>query len=121
MPLKRGRSAVALIAVASLAYGVMMVHGNQIDSAAEPSIEQRLTSLYDGPARARRETLAWITKHQRTDMAAALIAVMRFAGADRGAIAAALETLTGESHGDDWFEWMLWAAGAPGDRAGRWL
>ena len=39
-------------------------------------------------------------------MAAALIAVMRFAGADRGAIAAALETLTGESHGDDWFEWI---------------
>ncbi|MCZ6771867.1 MAG: DUF3179 domain-containing protein [Proteobacteria bacterium] len=110
---KRVRSAVALIAVASLAYGVMTVHGNQKDLAPEPSIKQRLTSLYDGPARARRETIAWITTQQRRDMAAALIAVMRFAGSDRGALAAALETLTGESHGDDWFEWMLWQQAHP--------
>lgn len=112
-PLKRARSALALIAVATLAFGVMMVHGNQVASAAEPLIGQRLASLFDGPARARRETIAWITQNKRTDMAAALIAVMRYAGVDRGAIAGALETLTGESHGDDWFKWMLWQQAHP--------
>lgn len=60
-----------------------------------------------------RAGLALIETRGDPDMAAALIRALRFVGARRDAIAATLEAITGQSHGTDWFAWMLWQEANP--------
>ncbi|WP_179380280.1 DUF3179 domain-containing protein [Jannaschia marina] len=55
-----------------------------------------------------RAGLTLIAERGTPDMAAALIRALRFSRSRRGAIAATLETITGQDHGTDWFAWMLW-------------
>ncbi|MEO0403101.1 MAG: DUF3179 domain-containing protein [Pseudomonadota bacterium] len=52
--------------------------------------------------------MAQIKTRANPDMAASLIVSLRFSRSRGPQIADALETITGQSHFTDWFNWMLW-------------
>lgn len=60
-----------------------------------------------------RAGLALIEARGNPDAAAALIRALRFTRSRKGAIADTLEAITGQNHGTDWFEWMLWQEANP--------
>ena len=59
------------------------------------------------------EALAFIRDRRDPDMAAGLILSLRFARDRQFAIAETLQAITGEEHGVDWFQWMLWQEHTP--------
>ncbi|WP_299684301.1 DUF3179 domain-containing protein [uncultured Tateyamaria sp.] len=59
------------------------------------------------------EALAFIRDRRNPDMAAGLIQSLRFARDRQFAIAETLQAITGEEHGVDWFQWMLWQEHTP--------
>lgn len=54
------------------------------------------------------ESLDWVVKRGKNDMAAHLITAMRYSPLGRREIGKALEKITGEDYGSSWFDWMLW-------------
>ena len=59
------------------------------------------------------DALAFIRARRNPDMAAGLIQSLRFARDRQFAIAETLQASTGEAHGVDWFQWMLWQENTP--------
>ncbi|WP_415922308.1 DUF3179 domain-containing protein [Tateyamaria sp. SN6-1] len=59
------------------------------------------------------DALAFIRDRGNPDMAAGLIQSLRFSRERQFAIAEALQAITGEEHGVDWFDWMLWQENTP--------
>ncbi|MEM6372290.1 MAG: DUF3179 domain-containing protein [Pseudomonadota bacterium] len=55
-----------------------------------------------------RDAMAFIVARGDLDMVAGLLLSMRFSRARGLVIGQTLEALTGEDHGNDWFDWMLW-------------
>ncbi len=52
--------------------------------------------------------MAFLRDRGNPDIVPALLTAMRFSDRRRDDIAEVMEALTGERHGTDWFEWMLW-------------
>ena len=61
-----------------------------------------------GPLGEARSSLDWIAQRKKPDMAAHLIAAMRFSSVPRGEVNDALHSITGEKDINTWFDWMLW-------------
>ena len=60
-----------------------------------------------------REAMSYIEARGDLDMTAGLLLSLRFSRARAVRIGASLETLTGQNHGTDWFDWMLWQEANP--------
>ncbi|WP_299945208.1 DUF3179 domain-containing protein [uncultured Ruegeria sp.] len=55
-----------------------------------------------------KTSMEFLIKRGDPDVVSALLTSMRFSGRRVGDITKVMETLTGESLGASWFEWMLW-------------
>lgn len=82
-------------------------------AAADPAAEDELVfqnslAVLLDPPRQSSQALAWLRTRGNPDAAAGLILALRYARANRGAIAKTLSALTGADAGEDWFDWMIW-------------
>jgi hypothetical protein len=77
-------------------------------AASETALAVALENIYFGDTPEFKAGLKVITERGNPDMAAGLIRMLRFAGQRTDPIADALQTITGEKYGRNWFEWMLW-------------
>ena len=60
-----------------------------------------------------QDAMSYIKARGNLDMVAGLLLSLRFSRARGLVIGQTLEELTGEDHGNDWFEWMLWQEANP--------
>ncbi|WP_299727813.1 DUF3179 domain-containing protein [uncultured Tateyamaria sp.] len=60
-----------------------------------------------------RAAMSYIEARGDPDMVAGLLLSLRFSRARSKRIAEVLANLTGEDHGTDWFDWMLWQEARP--------
>jgi hypothetical protein len=81
--------------------------------AQEVDLEQALLDQLFGSVDDHLAGLALIQARGEPDMAAGLIFALRFSEYRRHEIVRALEAITGQSHGANWFEWMLWQEARP--------
>ncbi|MEM6481064.1 MAG: DUF3179 domain-containing protein [Pseudomonadota bacterium] len=54
------------------------------------------------------DAMRFLQERGNPDVVAGLLSSLRFSRSREPAVAQVMETLTGESHGTDWFNWMLW-------------
>ncbi|MEO9574722.1 MAG: DUF3179 domain-containing protein [Lentilitoribacter sp.] len=76
-----------------------------------PEAAQR-AALY-GTSSEFNDAMSYIGARGDLDMVAGLLLSLRFSRARGLVIGETLEALTGEDHGNDWFEWMLWQESNP--------
>ncbi|MBM7066704.1 DUF3179 domain-containing protein [Actibacterium sp. 188UL27-1] len=77
-------------------------------SAQDSGLEDALLAQLFGTTSEHEAGLRLIADRGKPDMAAGLILALRFAINRQDAIGRTLERLTGQSHGTQWFDWMLW-------------
>ncbi len=80
-------------------------------AAEESNLVARAFALFSPSQSKRDETIAFFADRGDPDAAALLIMAMRFVRDP--AIPKALEAITGEKFGADWFGWMLWQEAHP--------
>lgn len=91
---------------AGLALGISLFPQSLL--ADELILEDALKALLFGQKPTFEAGLDMIVKRGNPDMAAGLIQALRFSDRRRDDIVMALEKITGEAHGGNWFAWMLW-------------
>lgn len=74
---------------------------------ADPVLEAVRSTLY-GTSSEFAEGMALLKTRGNPDVVPALLTGLRFSRRRRDEIADVMETLTGETLGTDWFDWMLW-------------
>jgi Protein of unknown function (DUF3179) len=79
--------------------------------AADRALVERALAVFSPSSSERSEAIAFFAERGEPDAAALLIMAMRFVRAR--AIPDALEKITGEPIGADWFGWMLWQEAHP--------
>ncbi len=70
-------------------------------------------ALFSSSSKRRQEALQWMRSRNKDDVVAPLIMALRYAHGDREEVASALSDITGEKHGNDWFNWMIWQESHP--------
>ena len=73
----------------------------------DPVLDAVRTTLY-GATSEFSDGMAFLKARGKPDVVPVLLAGMRFAQGRRDKIANVMETLSGESYGTNWFDWMLW-------------
>lgn len=73
----------------------------------DPVLEAIRTALY-GTSSEFSEGMTLLKARNSPDVVPALLTGLRFSRRRRDEIADVMEALTGEDHGTDWFDWMLW-------------
>ncbi len=93
----------------------VLIVGLSVTSAAraaeEPPLVERAFALFSPSPAERSAAIAFFAERGEPDAAALLIMAMRFVRDP--AIPQALEKITGETMGQDWFGWMLWQEAHP--------
>ncbi len=79
--------------------------------AEDRALVERALSVFSPSASERSEAIAYFAERGEPDAAALFIMAMRFVRDP--AIPEALEKITGETIGADWFGWMLWQEAHP--------
>ncbi len=74
---------------------------------SDPVLEAIRSTLYSGRTDFEAQ-MAYLIQRGNPDVVPALITAMRFADRRRDEISEVIETLSGQRHGTDWFDWMLW-------------
>lgn len=74
---------------------------------ADPVLEAIRSTLY-GTSSEFADGMALLKTRGNPDVVPALLTGLRFSRRRRDEIAEVMEALTGETHGTDWFDWMLW-------------
>lgn len=106
----RGRLALGV----ALTLGVVGLFATSAPSAEpeKPSLDDQIAyyALRTEPEilSQREEAIAWLVKHGGKKAIAPLIHLLRWLPQDRAKIVTALETLSGQKVGDNWFDWMIW-------------
>lgn len=72
-----------------------------------PELFHTVNIVFGDPDEAQN-SLNWVVKRGKTDLAAHLITAMRYSPLGRDEISKGLNRLTGEKETKDWFNWMLW-------------
>jgi len=78
----------------------------------DKQVVKQLQLLFSGTAN-QDKALRWLRERNNPDVVAGLIKAIRFTGDKQGHIAELLTVLTGEDHGADWSDWMLWLQAHP--------
>ncbi len=76
--------------------------------AQEDPVYEAVRSTVFGDNAEFEAGMEFLTERDNPDVVPALLTSMRFSGRRVRDIAKVMEALTGENHGTDWFEWMLW-------------
>lgn len=100
------RTAAALLAVVLAVMGTadgLLAAESDTHAAAE-----QVQQLFSPDPQARLEALARMRERNDRDVVAPLIYALRYLRAEAPRVAVTLEELTGEQHGTNWFQWMLW-------------
>lgn len=84
----------------------------QVITSQDKQVVKQLQLLFSGTAN-QDKALNWLRERDNPDVVAGLIKAIRFTGDKQGHIAELLTTLTGEDHGADWSDWMLWLQAHP--------
>ena len=74
---------------------------------SDPVLEAIRSTLYSGRTDFEAQ-MAYLMRRGNPDVVPALITAMRFSDRRRDEISEVIETLSGQKHGTDWFDWMLW-------------
>ena len=77
-------------------------------TASALSMEDALKSIFLGTTSEFQAGIKRIADRGNPDMAAGLIRILRFAGPRTDPVVNALQTITGQQFGSDWFAWMIW-------------
>lgn len=78
-----------------------------LDVTDDPLANSRF--LLFGNRHLRLKTLRWAARNRRQDMVAPMIYSLRYLGQlQRPAVVSALQKITRQRIGDDWFKWMQW-------------
>lgn len=102
-------------AFAALCVAVMLAAGAQVEAqepTAGPELRHALNLIYKG-APENQQALEWIRARGKPDMAAHLIASMRYSRLGVIRISDVLREITGEPKLRHWFDWMLWQEANP--------
>ncbi|WP_170478869.1 DUF3179 domain-containing protein [Ruegeria arenilitoris] len=73
----------------------------------DPVLEATRSTLF-GSSSEFESGMVYLRQRGNKDVVPALLTAMRYARRRDDQIAEVMEVLTGQSHGTDWFEWMLW-------------
>lgn len=76
--------------------------------AQEDPVLAALRSALNGRRTEFEAQMAYLTERGNPDVVAGLLTAMRYSDRRRDEIAEVMEALTGQNHGTDWFDWMLW-------------
>ncbi|WP_299592196.1 DUF3179 domain-containing protein [uncultured Tateyamaria sp.] len=93
------------------AFGGLTLSGALLPRAAlsqDLSALDAMRAALSAPTTEFEDALAWMKERGSPDMAAALIASLRFSRSRGPQIAETLTAITGEDFFTDWFQWMLW-------------
>lgn len=82
--------------------------------AQEDPVLAAVRSTLFGTTSEFEEGLAFLVRRGNPDVVPALLTSMRFSRRRSDEIAEAMQVLSGQKHGTDWFEWMLWQEKNPG-------
>jgi len=96
---------VALFVISGVKASSVYAQGNNLQQV-EPELYHTTNLIFGDPDKAK-QSLAWIRKRNKPDMAAHLITAMRFSPLSRGDIVAVLQNIT-DHNAVEWFDWMLW-------------
>ncbi len=76
--------------------------------AQEDPVLEAVRSTLFGTTSEFENGMAFLVKRANPDVVPALLTGLRFSGRRRYDIADTMQTLTGETFGTSWFDWMLW-------------
>ena len=80
----------------------------QMAFAQQDGVAEAIRSTLYGTSSEFERGMELLRTRDNPDVVPALLTAMRFSDRRRAAIARVMEGLTGEEHGTDWFNWMLW-------------
>lgn len=83
------------------------------DSVKSNDVQVHARLLFTGDADIQKQSLQWMRKRNNPDVIPSLIYALRYIGDVDGEVSDLLSTLTGENHGNKWFNWMLWQQAHP--------
>ncbi len=94
------RHFATLLAAGAMAPNALLAQQDPVLEAIRATVYGSRSDFEDG--------IAYLLERGKPDVVPALLTSMRFNGRRRRDIIEAMETLSGQSFGDDWFQWMLW-------------
>ncbi|WP_298846826.1 DUF3179 domain-containing protein [uncultured Ruegeria sp.] len=94
------RGFAGMIGAGALAPGALWAQQDPILEALRSTLNGRRTEF--------EAQMVYLKDRGQPDVVAGLLTAMRYADRRRNEIIEVMEALTGQRHGNDWFEWMLW-------------
>ncbi len=86
---------------------------DRLSESSQADLIDYAKALFSPSTERRRQALQWMRDRNQSDVVAPLVMALRYAHGDREEVAAVLNDITGETHGKDWFKWMLWQQSHP--------
>ncbi|NOE18277.1 DUF3179 domain-containing protein [Ruegeria atlantica] len=94
------RGFAGMIGAGAMAPGVLWAQQDPVLDALRSTLSGRRTAF--------EAQMAYLKDRGQPDVVAGLLTAMRYADRRRDEIVEVMEALTGQRHGNDWFEWKLW-------------
>ncbi|NOC44083.1 DUF3179 domain-containing protein [Ruegeria sp. HKCCD7559] len=94
------RGFAGMIGAGAMAPGVLWAQQDPVLDALRSTLSGRRTAF--------EAQMAYLKGRGQPDVVAGLLTAMRYADRRRDEIVEVMEALTGQRHGNDWFDWMLW-------------